>query len=411
MGRAPLALLLVGATLAHNTSVYDRPLPALRCDRGGAVDKSREVTAEPALFFVHVFKAAGSSVRGIFRTYAEKCAKRWACLVQCQRGGAPTPAGVLPCRLRDTVNLNRGAVVERNEGLKGKASMRRNPDGAGLGRHAHVVGGHFHYGLHAILPAGRPYAYVTVVREPVSTWISGMRYHDKKLDTVEKIRAAADAFMPKGSSKHYANGITYLGQVDALPTGRKTRPLEKLFAAVSHLEDVAVVGVVESWPTTVDLLEKVLDATGAVPALWDRYRAARRTKNKAKTDVNPRDVVAAFRADPDFWAAAQQFLRFENAFYVAAVARHALACRHVLGAACRLRREGGLANRLNLTLLAPELLSRHDVDAAARINSVGALIETAPELDVSAAHLAAKKQAWIAEKRRAKSTAAAGPEM
>ena len=93
--------------------------------------------------------------------------------------------------------------------------------------------------------------------------------------------------------------------------------MEKLFAAVSHLEDVAVVGVVESWPTTVDLLEKVLDATGAVPALWDRYRAARRTKNKAKTDVNPRDVVAAFRADPDFWAAAQQFLRFENAFYVA----------------------------------------------------------------------------------------------
>ena len=90
MRRAPLALLLVGATLAHNTSVYDRPLPALRCDRGGAVDKSREVTAEPALFFVHVFKAAGSSVRGIFRTYAEKCAKRWACLARRPRGVEPS---------------------------------------------------------------------------------------------------------------------------------------------------------------------------------------------------------------------------------------------------------------------------------------------------------------------------------
>ena len=57
-----------------------RHLPTLSCQKDAAVDKKADVAEEPVFFFVHVFKAAGSSVRELFRRYTEKCGRRWACL-------------------------------------------------------------------------------------------------------------------------------------------------------------------------------------------------------------------------------------------------------------------------------------------------------------------------------------------
>ena len=61
----------------QNTTVY-QTLPRLECSKE-ETNKAADVRDEPIILFVHVFKAAGSSVRGIFRRYAEKCNKRWAC--------------------------------------------------------------------------------------------------------------------------------------------------------------------------------------------------------------------------------------------------------------------------------------------------------------------------------------------
>merc|ERR1719182_351590 len=76
-----------------------------------------------------------------------------------------------------------------------------------------------------------------------------MRYHDKSLKTVRDVRNAAEKFLPRGSNRFYQNGLTYLGAVDGLPLGRKAPMPEKLVSALSNLEDVLVVGVVESWST------------------------------------------------------------------------------------------------------------------------------------------------------------------
>ena len=152
----------------QNTTVY-QTLPRLECSKE-ETNKAADVRDEPIILFVHVFKAAGSSVRGIFRRYAEKCNKRWACLVQCQRGGSPRGATV-PCRLRDMVNLNRRLVMGEDG--------RRNPRTENLGALSHIVGGHFHYGMHTLVPEGRKSLLCYGSREPLSTWISGMRYHDK----------------------------------------------------------------------------------------------------------------------------------------------------------------------------------------------------------------------------------------
>ena len=123
----------------------------------------------------------------------------------------------------------------------------------------------------------------------------------------------------------------------------------------------------ESWQTTLDLLTHVLDGDEASPAMWNRYRNRKRA-NKAKTDVSPRDVVASLKRSGD-WPRCAAYLETENAFYVAALRKHATACRVVLGDRCRLRWNGGLLGLLNASLLELPLLDAAALDGAQRLNA------------------------------------------
>ena len=136
------------------------------------------------------------------------------------------------------------------------------------------------------------------------------------LKTVSDVRSAAEKFLPRGSNRFYQNGLTYLGAVDGLPLGRKAPMPEKLVSALSNFEDVLVVGVVESWPTTADLLQ----AKCSIP------RTKRRTCGTATAIVRGRkhglkslssvDIVRDLRGD-GYWGDIRRFLLFENAFYAA----------------------------------------------------------------------------------------------
>ena len=95
----------------------------------------------------------------------------------------------------------------------------------------------------------------------------------------------------RGSNRFYQNGLRILGAVDGLPLGRKAPMPEKLVSALSNLEDVLVVGVVESWPTTIDLLQAMLDPTDRAPFMWDRYRDSGRKKNTASKSLSSVDIV------------------------------------------------------------------------------------------------------------------------
>jgi len=203
MRRLGVALCLACAWAAPDRIVY----PAIPCDRS-----SNSTDDAPVLLFIHVFKAAGSSVRALLRRYAERCSRRWACLVTCQDGGLLRGQNV-PCRLRDTVNVKRDALFP--PGARGDGKLRRNPQAALLARNADVIGGHYHYGLHNIFqaPTDRRHFYMTVLREPIATWISGMRYNDRSLKTAKSVVAAMTSELAAGK-KAYSNAMSYMVESD-----------------------------------------------------------------------------------------------------------------------------------------------------------------------------------------------------
>jgi len=307
-------------------------VPKMRCERqlkkasGIAEDRRRalllEEKEEPfVLFFIHVFKAAGSSVRTLLRRYAEKCGKRWVCLVTCTEGGN-TKNGIVQCRLRDLVHLNRENVFARPPG---RSKLRFNPSAELLGMQSDVIGGHYYYGMHRILPPDRKYTYFTVLREPVATWISGIRYHDKSLKTpVHVSRALAAAIPPDTTRRKYANAMTYM-----VPAAHaKGQPVaHKLELARYNLKHgIAIVGLVESWPVTVALLQAILDMQHAVPTMWQK--ALQVERNTAKTKFSGQDVL--HRLPPHTFKEAAAFLSAENELYADAVLAHATACFNLI---------------------------------------------------------------------------------
>ncbi|KAJ8599606.1 hypothetical protein CTAYLR_004673 [Chrysophaeum taylorii] len=315
--------------------------------------------SEVVLLFVHIFKAAGSSVRTLLRRYAEKCERKWVCLIECSEGGAEKN-GVVQCRLRDTVNVGRQALFSRAPGRHSK--LRRNPSAELVGLEAEVIGGHYYYGMHGILAPGRSYAYFTVLREPVATWISGIRYHDRALRSVESVAAAAAASLPPTASKQkYANAMSYLVPADQR---RGVSARVKLEISRTNLRDFRVVGLVESWSATVDALAAVLDADLAIPSFWDRHKSL--SRNTASGQFGGRDVVSILRRDETLWGRVRAFLDVETRLYADAIARHAHTCRQVLGDKCPLERTVFLRS-LNASLLAPDILpSRALADAMRR---------------------------------------------
>lgn len=310
-----------------------------------AAQSCKEPSDDFVLLFVHVFKAAGSSMRALLRRYATKCERRWACLVQCSEGGLAT-RGYVPCRLRDTVNLSRESVFGRPPGAK---KLRRNPNAELLGRNAQILGGHFHFGMHQIL-GERPFAYFTILREPAATWISGIRYHDKSL-TKDQVVAALVAALPDSPKPQYANAITYMLDNEQ----RKQPPTRKLEAARANLRHVKLVGLVESWGTTIDMLQAVLDADRSISGFWQRYKTVE--KNTANSRFSGDDVVRDLRRHHDTWTRVAQYLSVENAFYADALLAHLASCVSLLGPRCSYANAGALAHHFNATLLAPDLLA------------------------------------------------------
>ncbi|KAJ1447465.1 hypothetical protein M885DRAFT_451358 [Pelagophyceae sp. CCMP2097] len=345
MRRLGVALCLACAWAAPDRIVY----PAIPCDRS-----SNSTDDAPVLLFIHVFKAAGSSVRALLRRYAERCSRRWACLVTCQDGKFAVNRGLLrgqnvPCRLRDTVNVKRDALFP--PGARGDGKLRRNPQAALLARC--VLRGHYHYGLHNIFqaPTDRRHFYMTVLREPIATWISGMRYNDRSLKTAKSVVAAMTSELAAGK-KAYSNAMSYMVESDKQKDARR-----RLARALENLAHITIVGVVESWRVASKAMARsVLDSTGAAPSMWDHHRKAQFNSAKTKAIYGEDDVIALLRADANLWQRATTYLAFENRLYTAGLRKHAHACNVVMKDKCRLRFGGGLSALLNASLLVPGIL-------------------------------------------------------
>ena len=138
----------------------------------------------------------------------------------------------------------------------------------------------------------------------MATWISGIRYHDKSLTSPDTVARALQNSLPAAPGKKYSNAMSYL-----VPASRaKGQPAKaKLELAKTALRNIAFVGLVEAWPTTIALVRSALDPDLASPTMW--RKALRVEKNSAKHKFSGQDVIS--RLHPDIFHKAVQYLEAE----------------------------------------------------------------------------------------------------
>ena len=239
----------------------------------------RAGAAPATLFFLHIFKAAGSTTRDTLREYARRCSLNYrTCGSKCSR-----TRGTYIC-LRD-----------------GRVTSREAKEGV---RKADVIAGHLWFGMHRHISTNKRPVYVTCLRSPITTAISGHLYTKERALSGKTVEEAASMMM--GWLR--INGIpsNYIKRL----TGRNPRSRDDLLPmaeeAIGNLQKhFAVVGVVEMYGVFVDLVARLVDPLGTLmsPAFWEAQKAKREnpsvmssTKVLAVLRVAHRSFVDRFNA-------------------------------------------------------------------------------------------------------------------
>lgn len=268
------------------------------------------------VIFVHIFKAAGSSVRQKLRGYAAACGKRWACLIHCTNATKFLVSKTrVHCDVKDEIHMPKVASLAL---LSTRDNLRR----------ADVLGGHVNVGLGGLWPRPR---FVTLMRDPRAAVVSGLRYthpQSSKAQILNKIRRRA-----RDKAGTARNAVTYL----ASDSWAVKRNVSAAYAdAARNLATFDVVGLVENWDVSMRMLRAFFDPRGVY-----RDWVSDERDNVSRKKFSTRAVVDALT--PDEAAGLDRYLARELDLYRHGVTAHERTCRALLGRVhpCRPFKHGG----------------------------------------------------------------------
>mmetsp|Transcript_67041 Transcript_67041/g.131487 ORF Transcript_67041/g.131487 Transcript_67041/m.131487 type:complete len:425 (-) Transcript_67041:7-1281(-) len=290
--------------------------------------------------YFHIFKAAGSTVRSVLRGFADQCGVSLVILIQCgAHGGDPLVHGdgTVDCEVKDSDNLH--ARLHAGKAREAQTSLNA------LER-AQIIGGHLDYSL---VSRGHfsSAALVTVLREPVSAFVSGLRYH---ADTILRgclgsqhrkhhcdglrahtrlhgivTSAVRDVGARNQTGKLVGNAVLYLSAHGK--TNHPTDPSqdwERVRESIGNLGTFSVVGLVENFEVSMTLFQRFLDPEHT----FKQWHPAH-TKNSSPDSFGLADVLA--KLPNATRSALDSALAGEHAIYAAALEAHARTCSAVGG--------------------------------------------------------------------------------
>ena len=316
MSRLWAGVLFVVSCAAQDLSFVDRPAPLssvlslVRTENATDPERRRLTNAfqksiscksglhgsDVSVIYVHIFKAAGSTIRQKLRDYSSKCRKRWACLIHCEDNLVGQT--MINCEVKDEINMPHAAIAQR------KISHLKQAD---------ILGGHVRVPIRAAFKTAR---LITIMRNPIYSVASGVGYanpHAKLTDIVAKLRENI------AKKEGYRNAVVYL-------YGKQTSvsPEEKYWEAAQNLGLFDLVGIVENWDVSMRMLQTYLDPTKG----WSGWR------NTAKRNENPNsfstaDVLAKLSAAD--MRKLRAHVAMEVDLYTAGLEAHYRTCRALLG--------------------------------------------------------------------------------
>lgn len=293
--------------------------------------------------FVHVFKAAGSSLRVLFREYSDACQVSCATLIRCSNLSHNSSYQ------QDSVWENghgreKGTPCDMKKGLfrNGTAMQdHRVVTSRYLREHVDLLMGHLPVGTHAAWEDQtnklRVNAqYITFVREPIHKYVSGVLFTTKKKhlsfnETVDLIR---DRVTKARAENLYYEGYTkYLtSPMDKQMAFRQesSRGIENRIGIIlkNLVRHHFVVGSVENMYQSLQMIQYAIDSTHRVSNVFEKFGmttdSSRETYRANESVLSTSAIVQALQQDPAFWKEIQEFLKYDAVVHAFGLELHQL---------------------------------------------------------------------------------------
>jgi hypothetical protein len=269
-------------------------------DRVYARDWNSKTVEKRVVAFHHVFKTAGSTIRQLLRELTGP---------RCHFGYASVVDNNF---FKELTDRNGNQLIKKETPFKeGWMQVKANAD---------IIGGHQRFDtINKIWPeleqhqVGR----IVFVREPLSRFISAVIFIDSKTpkpcrseaDVIIKIQEKVDAFIGKQA---FPNG--YWKYLSNETQNDKISGLEQVEIMKQHLNMVHVVGVVEKWSASIDLMASLLDTKGK---MTKHFTATKRPSSARNTGVISTSGVRSMleKEHPALLQQVLHMLRFEDMVY------------------------------------------------------------------------------------------------
>lgn len=268
----------------------------------------------PFFAFVHVYKTAGSTVRQLFREYANVCHKSLAIVISCHG------LAVDDCKVKTILNAKRTKKVNSEV-------LRKRFD---------ILGGHFSFGMADDVftnttSSNNGVRHFVFLRQAMERHISHILYQNKHQkhsvqDVAEYIKKQIRSSRKKGDYK--SSIYKYLltpGQREMKHEKGKSREGIVAHKAKLSIDNLvrynAIVGMTESFPESMKMLEHAMGQSASsattkdtVHDLFSRYSSGKDTARNVskKKGITTTSVMNELMKDDDFMKIFREFVKYEQ---------------------------------------------------------------------------------------------------
>ncbi len=322
------------------------------------------------LVFVHIFKTGGSSLRVIFEELATALGCGSATVVSCSilnsmREESQCVATRLTTRddqdsikkgfggvgIRDT---NSNSKMKVSKVLKKQRDTEKYAEGHGVyenrdlfQKSVSIIAGHMKYGIHEDIywdfGIRTEAAYITFLRDPLSLFVSAILYMDRMKASGERenFEINPDKFMMKAEdlierawevessgqcadTQYFHNFARFLlssNQIVNLEanedTGCNMASEQALQEMKSNLDNFVLVGIVERWEESIDLLQRITDPSGYLKENFEKIRHTKINVSKGGKDVVSTSVGVSMltKSRPDLISKFEEITKTEVEVY------------------------------------------------------------------------------------------------
>ena len=307
--------------------------------------KSKNVR-DTKFVFVHVFKAGGSTIRQLFRNYAQYCHSGVAIFIKCSNVTAASidrddfwysqrnNSSSEKCIIKDYIHRS-GKISHEHMYVKN----------AFLNEHMDIIAGHvslgstYNWKSESNKDSPAKIQYVIFFRESLERLISGMIYLYSPSKSNKALPDTFDTFVSNCKEKiRQKRSLTVYSDVYIryliTPRQREQSTYAELdinsrtkLAMDNILKLKALVGIVEKMPQSFDMLHHLMDGKNEVKQMFTEFSGIKKNASKnnirAKSiNITTTSVVAEIKKDTEFMGMVTDYLKYDDDMYNFASSLH-----------------------------------------------------------------------------------------